>query len=216
MQEDIRRSVFARCQQALPGWRQTNIDEFEFDDPKGFSSFTVGVRGHAGLQPPAVLFRQLEGKDNAILDYAAERDVFLTLAENEVAAQCYHYERDYRIEQFYSGRTLTAGDLDKPDIIRRIAEQLYKLHQVKPECLPEDSFFQLLHDKWGPLARHVLEEQIDRFPANEQEMCQELRSITTPETAARTSAKSRMTTPSSAKEVASGGIDPGVRPPISA
>ena len=57
-----------------------SCDEFEFDDPKGFSTFTMGIRSLKQTQPGAVLYRQLEGKENAILDFETEKEVFLTLS----------------------------------------------------------------------------------------------------------------------------------------
>jgi thiamine kinase-like enzyme len=35
----------------------------------------------------------------------------------------------------------------------------------------------MLHDKWGQIARQVLEKEIDSFPPNERAMCEELREI---------------------------------------
>ena len=82
----MKNDVFKLCQEVLPGWRALNIDQFDFDDPKGFSSFTMGIRCHRSANPPAVLYRQLEGKENAILDFEAEKSVFLTLADHGIAA----------------------------------------------------------------------------------------------------------------------------------
>ena len=156
--------------------------DFAFDDPKGFSSFTMGIRSKKTVQPTAVLYRRLEGKENAILDYATEKEVFLTLGAHNIAAHCYYYDEVCRIEAFYQGRTLQAADLFEPQNLRKITNELYRFHQIKPASLPKKMFFELLHNKWGRMAKVVLEEKIDIFPPNEQRMCEELRQIYAPET----------------------------------
>ena len=174
--------IFRQCQTLFPEWAELAITDFEFDDPKGFSSFTMGIRSHRPVQPAAVLYRRLEGKDNAILDYTTEKEVFLTLGDNDIAAHCYHYDDSCRIEAFYQGRSLQAGDLFEPENLRQIADQLYRLHQLRPAGLPRQGLFELLHEKWGRLARRVLEQNATAFPANEQPMCEELRAIYSNET----------------------------------
>jgi len=181
----MREDVLDRCQAALPGWRGRKVDDFDFDDPKGFSSFTMGIRARRPLEPPAVLFRQLAGKENAILDFEAERDVFLLLAQQGIAAACHHYDETCRIEEFYEGRTLTASDLLVPEIQRGIADQLHRVHQLEPDGLPSKTFFELLHDKWGPMARRVLTERREEFPPDERALCGDLGSIHTEETLAK-------------------------------
>ncbi len=161
----------------FPEWAELSVADFEFDDPRGFSSFTMGIRSTKPVQPAAVLYRRLEGKDNAILDYATEKEVFLTLGSNDIAARCYHYDKSCRIEAFYHGRSLQARDLFEPENLRQIANQLFRLHQLRPAGLPQQGLFDLLHLKWGRLARRVLERQATAFPANEQAMCGELRAI---------------------------------------
>ena len=174
--------IFRQCQTLFPEWAALAITDFEFDDPKGFSSFTMGIRSHRPVEPAAVLYRRLEGKDNAILDYATEKEVFLTLGDNDIAAHCYHYDDNCRIEAFYQGRSLQARDLFEPENLRQIANQLYRLHQLKPAGLPRQGLFELLHEKWGHLARRVLERHATAFPENEQSMCNELRAIYSDET----------------------------------
>ncbi len=61
--------IFAQCQRLFPEWATLSTADFEFDDPKGFSSFTMGIRSTVPVQPTAVLYRRLEGKENAILTY---------------------------------------------------------------------------------------------------------------------------------------------------
>lgn len=178
----MKESVFKQCQELFPGWSAMSSEDFEFDDPKGFSSFTMGIRSLKPAEPDAVLYRQLEGKENAILDFETEKEVFLTLSQHEIATRCLHYKKNCRVEAFYHGRTLTMEDLTEPDHLRQIANQLYRFHQLKPQSLPSQSFFELLLVKWGHIAKRVLEEEIDKFPKNEQEMCIELREIYSPET----------------------------------
>ena len=76
--DSIREQVFKQCQSLFPEWQALSISDFLLDDPKGFSSFTIGVRCKKLVEPPAVLYRRLAGKDNAILDFSAEKEVFLT------------------------------------------------------------------------------------------------------------------------------------------
>jgi len=178
----MRAGIFQYCQNLFPEWSRLTEEDFDFDEPKGFSSFTMGIRGHKPAQPPAVLYRRLEGKDNAILEFETEKEVFLTLGENGIAAHCHHYDRSCRIEEFYQGRTLMIEDLAVPDNLRQIANQLYKFHQLRPTSLPRHSFFELLHQKWGSLAKQVLEVEFEKFPANERQMCHELRQIYSEET----------------------------------
>jgi len=185
---DVRERVLAKCQEVFASWRSLTVDDVDFDDPKGFSSFTMGVRPRPSgnpVEPPAVLYRQLAGKENAILDFDTERSTFLLLGEHHVAAHCYHYDDTCRIETFYTGRTLTADDVRDPDIQRRVADQLFRLHQLQPSGLPQPSFFELLHDKWGPMARRVLGDASGSFPADEQALCADLREIYSDDTLAK-------------------------------
>lgn len=181
----IKQEVFETCQALFPEWSGLAISDFEMDDPKGFSSFTMGVRSKASVQPlepPAVLFRRLEGKENAILEPEAERDVFLKLGQESIAARCYHYDKTCRVEAFYQGRTLVAGDLFDPETLRKIADQLFRFHQLRPASLPQEMFFDMLLAKWGRLASTVLVDRIDAFPPEEQKLCEELREIFSDET----------------------------------
>ncbi len=182
---DVKTGILVQCQALFPEWAGLETDDFDFDEPKGFSSFTMGVRARRPLKPPAVLYRRLEGKQNAILDFEIEKQVFLTLGAAGIAAECYHYDTACRIEAFYRGRTLTAADLFVAENLRGIADQLYRLHQLEPPNLPRRSFFELIHEKWGPLARQVLEREIDVFPPNERALCEDLRAIYSDTTLAR-------------------------------
>jgi hypothetical protein len=94
----VKDQIFRQCQKLFPEWTELSVADFDFDDPKGFSSFTMGIRSRRPAKPAAVLYRRLEGKDNAILDYATEKEVFLTLGDNDIAAHCYHYDDSCRIE----------------------------------------------------------------------------------------------------------------------
>ena len=134
----------------------------------------MGVRCKLSVEPSAVLYRHLAGKENAILDFATERDTFMLLGEHHVAAHCYFYDDTCRIEEFYRGRTLTPGDLRLPEVLRKIADELFRLHQREPDNLPKKTFFELLHDKWGALARSVLKDGRSSFPPHEQQMCDDL------------------------------------------
>ncbi len=156
--------IFAQCQSLFPEWATLTPDDFDFDDPKGFSSFTMGIRAKVAATPKAVLYRRLAGKENAILDFETEKEIFLLLGAEEIAAHCYHYDETCRMERFYQGRTLTAADLFEPDVLRGIAGELYRFHQLTPPTLPDQGFFDLLLQRWVPLAKHVLEEKIDTFP----------------------------------------------------
>lgn len=173
----MKAEILQQCQDVFPAWRDLTVDDFTFDDPKGFSSFTMAIKTKRPVEPPAVLYRRLAGKENAILDFATEKDVFLLLGDNEIAAHCYHYTEDCRIEAFYVGRTLTAADLFDFDTLRKIADQLYRFHQLEPANLPQATFFELLHEKWGRAAQQVLEEELAVFPPDEQRLCEDLREI---------------------------------------
>ena len=178
--------VLQRCQAAIPAWAGHTVDDFDFDHPKGFSSFTMGVRARAGVEvdPPAVLYRQLAGKENAILDHETERAVFLLLGEHEIAAHCYHYDQQCRIEAFYPGRTLTADDVFDPTIQRGIAAELFRLHQLRPIGLPAEPYFELVHDQWSILAQRTVEKHRHSFPPEEQALCDDLRAVYSEETRA--------------------------------
>jgi hypothetical protein len=182
LREQPKTSIFRQCQVLFPDWARLSVGDFEFDDPKGFSSFTMGVRCQQPAEPPAVLYRRLEGKENAILDFETEKEVFLTLGSQGIAAHCHHYDDTCRIESFYHGRTLAAGDLFEPDHLRQIANQLYRFHQIRPAGLPRQGFFELLHEKWGRLAKAVIEDHSAGFPPDERAMCEDLREIYSPET----------------------------------
>lgn len=75
----MKAAIFEQCQKLFPDWSTSTMADFTFDDPKGFSSFTMGIRSQKAVQPTAVLYRRLEGKENAILDYETEKEVYLTL-----------------------------------------------------------------------------------------------------------------------------------------
>jgi choline/ethanolamine kinase len=182
MEKNIKARVFSQCRELFPAWSALSMEDFDFDEPKGFSSFTMGVRCKKPVEPAAVFYRRLAGKENAILDFESEKEVFLTLGADDIAARCHYYGDDCRIEAFYRGRTLTRKDLTEPDTLCQIAGRLYRFHRLRPPCLPRASFFDLLHDKWGRIARRVLEEELTALPADELEMCRELRQIYSPET----------------------------------
>ncbi len=179
---NVEEKIFQHCQQLFPEWASLNKDDFDFDAPKGFSSFTMGIRSKLEVTPVAILYRQLEGKENAILDYEVEKNVFLTLGEHNIAAHCPYYDEHCRYEAFYQGRSLYAEELFIPEVQKQIANELYRFHHLTPPVLPKENLFELLHKKWGQLAQHVLEEKLDCFPENEQQMCLELREIYQPET----------------------------------
>ncbi|MCK5887456.1 MAG: phosphotransferase, partial [Alcanivorax sp.] len=183
--ERIKKQVLRRCQAAIPSWRQLTTADFDFDDPKGFSSFTIGVRAHQAIDPPAVLYRQLSGKENAILDFETERSVFLLLGEANIAAHCLYYDKECRIEAFYRGRTLTAFDVFDPELQRGVANELHRFHQLEPEGLPGQTFFELLTEQWGAIARSVLSDGRASFPDNEQALCGDLEAIYSPDTIAK-------------------------------
>jgi thiamine kinase-like enzyme len=172
-----------RCRAVFPEWGPLSVDDFDWDEPKGFSSFTMAIRCLRDVEPRAVLYRKLEDKENAILDFEAEREIFLLLGEHGIAADCLHYDEVCRIEEFYDGRTLDPGDLSDSHVLKGIATELFRFHQLQPEVLPNQTFFELLHTKWVPLARVVLEDEFGVFPLDEQEMCMELREIMSDETA---------------------------------
>jgi len=174
-----------RCREVFPEWRSLPTTDFEWDEPKGFSSFTMAIRCKRKVDPPAVLYRRLEGKENAILDFASEKGLFLLLGRHNIAASCLYYDAAYRIEEYYDGRTLTPDDLKSSNVLKGIAAELFRFHQLEPDALPKRTFFELLHEKWGRLARIVLEEKRGLFPADEQTMCDDLRAILTAETASK-------------------------------
>ena len=174
MSSEVRREVLERCRAALPDWRGLDVGDVDFADPKGFSSFTMGVHPRRDVDPPAVLYRHLAGKENAILDAIAERDVFLLLGEHEIAAHCHHVDATCRIEAFHVGRTLTRHDVFDAEIQRGIAGELFRLHQLSPAGLPDDPFFELLHRQWAELGRPVLTSRRHELPRDEQAMCDEL------------------------------------------
>jgi thiamine kinase-like enzyme len=181
----MRDEIFAQCRDALPGWAHLTVDDVTFDAPKGFSSFTMTLRVTKPAEPAAIFYRRLEGKENAILPTELEREVFLLLGENGIAAHCPRYEERFRLEACYDGRTLTRDDLLDLDVLRRIAGQLHRFHRLEPRELPADDFFTLLHRKWGPMADRVLHEQLDVFPEQERTLGVALREITSEETRAK-------------------------------
>lgn len=175
---DPRAEVLSICQRHLSGWRGLTVADFDIAGPKGFSSFTMALRCRRdGVDPGGVFFRRLAGKENAILDFEAERGVFLALGDADIAARCLHYSRGHRLEALYDGRTLTREDLRDPANLRGIAAELHRFHALSPGGLPRDTFFERLHDRWGRLARRVLEGDLRAFPEHERRLCGPLRSI---------------------------------------
>jgi thiamine kinase-like enzyme len=179
--EPLLREVIAQCQTGLPGWRGLAISDFEFAPPKGFSSFTMVIKAcDPAVSPPAILYRRLAGKENAILDTAAERAVFLGLSGASIAATCDTYTPDFRLEGFYPGRTLVPEDLLNREVLEGVGEQLAAFHTLRPTCLPSAGFFELLFDKWSPMARRVLVDQRHMFPESERGLCEPLMAILDP------------------------------------
>jgi thiamine kinase-like enzyme len=178
-----KKQALDRCRTVFPQWRLLSDDDFVCDDPKGFSSFTMGIRCLRDVEPSAVLYRGLEHKENAILDFDTERDVFWLLGESRIAAQCLYYDETCRIEEFYEGRTLEPADLSDSNVLKGIAGELFRFHQLEPGDLPSQTFFELLHEKWGRLGRAVLNNDRQHFPADEQWMCDELLEMFSEETA---------------------------------
>lgn len=178
----INAEVLAACQQHLPGWAGLRPADVAFEPPKGFSSFTMVVRPQVVVDPPGVLYRRLEGKDNAILDQEAERDVFLLLGSVGIAAACLYEDPGCRIEELLSGGTLTREDVFDSETLRRIAVELHHVHHLAPPPLPAAGYFDLLHARWGPMARSVLVDQRDRFPDHERHLCEELLPLISEET----------------------------------
>lgn len=80
----VQEEVLEWRQDVFPSWRGLTTDDFTFDDPKGFSSFTMAVRSRRDVDPPAVLYRHLAGKENAILDFETGRDTFIVLGEHRI------------------------------------------------------------------------------------------------------------------------------------
>jgi hypothetical protein len=68
----MKTKIFEQCQKLFPEWAALSMADFTFDDPKGFSSFTMGIRSNKAVQPTAVLYRRLEGKENAIFDNGSD------------------------------------------------------------------------------------------------------------------------------------------------
>lgn len=175
--------VLERCQRALPAWRSLTHDQFEFSPPRGFSSFTMAVRCLVDVEPRAVLYRHLGPKPNALLGYSAERAIYEALDAGGVAAQVLAYEADHRIEAFYDGRSLGREDLEDHAILGQIGERLASLHAVRVP-VPQRPFFDLAHERWGPVAHDVLTTQRACFAPNEQELCEQLLPLVHPETLA--------------------------------
>ncbi len=169
--------IFEACQGALPGWRDRVSGDFTFEAPKGFSSYTLSIRAIGEATPAGIFYRRLAGKKNAILSFAAEKDVFLTLGREGIAAHCLHYDEEARFEELFDGRSLRAAELFEPETLRSIANQLHRLHQLRPASLPAESFFELLHEKWGRLAKSVIEERRNELPPDERALCDELTEI---------------------------------------
>jgi len=175
---DHQDEVLGLCRRHIPAWRDLTVADFEFTGPDGFSSFTVALRCRRGdVEPRGVFFRRLDGKENAILDFEAERDVFLALGDAGIAARCLHYARGYRLEALYDGRTLTREDLRDSEVLRGIAAQLHRFHGLRPAGLSRPTFFDRLHTQWGSLARRVLEGDLSAFDASERDLCGPLRAI---------------------------------------
>lgn len=175
--------VLAKCRSVLPAWRDLADEDFEWEPPKGFSSFTLSIRAKREVKPQAVLYRGLDGKDNAILDFGPEQAVFRLLSDEGIAAHCYYIDENCRIEEFYEGRTLTPADLKDSDILKGIASELYRFHQLTPEGLPHRNFFELLHHKWSDLGRSVLVDRREEFPPEDQALFDDLLEMYSDETA---------------------------------
>lgn len=182
--DDRQLDVLERCRTAFTAWRTVRDDRFSFAPPKGFSTFTMAVECRDPAEPPAVLYRHLEGKENAILDAADERRIYELLSDEGVAAQCLAYESTHRIEAFYRGRTLTRHDLRDHTVLQKIGAQLARLHALSPS-LPDEMFFARLRRRWGPLARETLTTHRHVFPPHEQAMCDELLGLLSDDTARR-------------------------------
>ena len=100
---------FVNVSALFPERQPLSAEQFDFDDPKGFHHSQWVFEARVAVQLPAVLYRKLAGKENAILDFATERDVFCWRR-----ADCRPLllpRRDLSDWAFYDGRTLSAEDL---------------------------------------------------------------------------------------------------------
>ena len=75
----MKENILEKCKEFLPTWISFSVDDFTFDPPKGFSSFSVGVHCKNEVVPKSVMYRKLDCKDNAILDFNIEKHVFVAL-----------------------------------------------------------------------------------------------------------------------------------------
>ena len=169
------------CRAALPSWRLVPDSAFRFAAPKGFSSFTMGIEHNHSATPGAVLYRRLEGKENALLDFEDEREVYLALADAGIAAACHAYEETHRVEAFYCGRSLRADDLEDLDLLGRIGRRIAAMHNLSLP-VPDETFFERLWTRWRPLAQRTLVDHRAGFTPEEQEMCRRLMRILEPAT----------------------------------
>lgn len=169
--------ILNQCKKIFHEWYSLSFDDFTFEKTSGFSSFTMAIKSRQKVHPPAILYRDFERKKNAILDFNVEMDVFSILTTNKIAPHCYYYDEKCRIEEYYVGNVLSSNELFESENLRKIANELYRLHQMRPKILPSKTFFDLLHEKWGQQAKYVLEERKDFFPPNEQIMCEKLKEI---------------------------------------
>jgi hypothetical protein len=178
----LKTEVLALCRRVFPSWQQLADHDFEVEPPKGFSTITMTIRTQRAVEPAGIFYRQLEGKENGLLSSHSQEAMLLTLEEQGIAAQCYYHDESCRLESLYDGRTLTPVDQTDPGVLRGIARELHHFHSLRPAVLPQEPFFELLHRKWGPQARFVVEDKRNVFPKNEQQMCDELRAVYSEET----------------------------------
>jgi hypothetical protein len=155
--------------------------DFEWKQLKGLSSFTMVIRCLRDKEQRAVLCRRLEGNENAILHFDAERQTFLFLGDHHIADRCLRYDDVCRIEEFYDGPTSSPltwmtrmSSMGPSRAVPVTTNRTYRTS--RPDLLRPSP------RHMGSLARRVLEDQRDLSPPQEQEVCDAISAIFTEET----------------------------------
>jgi hypothetical protein len=177
-------AIFKKCRQYFPSWQGLSIDDFTFDPPKGFSSFTMGIRANQPSIRPLFSIAAWRAKKTPSLILRRKKRFFLPLGSTTSPRIVTSTSGNFGWRLFITAVPCKQQNCSNRKSCRKSRVELYRFHQLSPPELPQTLFWDLLFAKWGALAQVVLEEQLAAFPANEQEMGEALREITHPDTLA--------------------------------
>ena len=77
------------------------------------------------MQPHALLYRKFVCE---IIDKKVEATIFESMSDQGLGPKLYYYSEQYRIEQFFEGRSLTIWEVRNPRIMQMVANAIFEFN----------------------------------------------------------------------------------------